>query len=57
METEWFSENLWGAGQRSLFIKQLKDRNFKNHEIVYIRSKAQPEDKSIVEKMLWNKKS
>jgi hypothetical protein len=57
IRTERLSEHFWGAGQRSLFIKQLEDRNFKNHEIAYIRSKAQPKDKSIVEKILWGKKS
>lgn len=58
METERLSEHFWGAGQRSLFIKQLEDQNFKNHEITYIQTRAQPEDKTIVEKMLWeNRKS
>lgn len=49
---ESLSENFWGAGQRSLFIKQLEDRNFKNHEIRYIRTRAQPDNDEIVEKML-----
>ncbi len=51
-QMESLSENFWGAGQRSLFIKQLEDRNFKNHEIRYIRTRAQPDNDEIVEKML-----
>lgn len=53
MEMGRLSENFWGAGQRSLFIKQLEERDFKNHEIAYIQTRAQPEDKSIVQDLLW----
>ena len=51
-QVEKLSENFWSAGQQSLFIKQLEDRNFKNHEIRYIRTRARPDNDEIVEKML-----
>ena len=47
------NSRLWGAGQRSLFIEALKtEEGFCQHEVDYISRRAQPRDRSIVQKLL-----
>lgn len=47
------NHRLWGAGQRNLFIEALKtEEGFCRHEIEYIGRRAQPRDRSIVQKLL-----
>lgn len=55
-ETELLDENFWGAGQQQLFVKGLRKRGFRNHELNYIKSKkGQPKDGSIIDKVLYKR--
>jgi len=51
-ETEPLAENFWGAGQLQLFVKGLRKRGFQKHELNYIKTKGQPRDENIVDKVL-----